>query len=87
MEEKKTNWRRVIALFKWRGDRERERQTRNWKEGREEGRGQPMNAREKWQITIVIKMAIWMIKGSLGLLRRRGRESGARKERMEGACS
>ena len=38
MEEKKTNWRRVIALFKWRGDREGERQTRNWKEGREEGR-------------------------------------------------
>ena len=52
--------------------------------GRKEGRGQPLNAREKWQITIVIKMAIWMIKGSLGLLRRRGRESGARKERMEG---
>ena len=61
-------------------------------EGRQGGRkgsGQPMNAREKWQITIVIKMAIWMIKGSLGLLRSRRRRErvGARKERMEGACS
>ena len=45
-----------------------------------------MNAREKWQITIVIKMAIWMIKGSLGLLRSRRRRErvGATKERMEG---
>ena len=54
------------------------------KAGRKEGRGQPLNAREKWQITIVIKMAIWMIKGSLGLLRRRRERVGARKERMEG---
>ena len=55
-------------------------------EGGQEGRGQPLNAREKWQITIVIKMAIWMIKGSLGLRRRKRRRErvGARKERMEG---
>ena len=55
-------------------------------EGRQKGRGQPLSAGEKWQITIVIKMAIWMIKGSLGLLlwRRRRERVGARKERMEG---
>ena len=53
-------------------------------EGRREGRGQPLNVREKWQITIVIKMAIWMIKGSLGLLqRRRGWRGHALNERQK----
>ena len=47
------------------------------------------NAQKKWQITIVIKMAIWMIKGSLGLLRRRrewglGRENGGGMLLMSG---
>ena len=53
-------------------------------EGRREGRGQPLNVREKWQITIVIKMAIWMIKGSLDLQEwRRERKGHALNERQE----
>ena len=57
------------------------------RQGSEEGgRGQTRNAQEKWQITIVIKMAIWMIKGSLELQEwRNGREKDGGKEgRKEG---
>ena len=43
------------------------------------GSDSEQNAQEEWQITIVIKMAIWMIKGSLELQEwRNGRKRGGR---------
>ena len=46
-------------------------------------KGSDSEREERWQITIVIKMAIWMIKGSLGLQRwRNGRKRERRMDEM-----